>query len=275
MNNLKGKTILITGASGGFGRELTKQLLEKGSDLILTDLKTPDRNVDFYLRRKWNGNVENGSVSKTQGKILGSFSGDLQTGDGCKQVYQNTLKLSPRGVDVLINNAGLAFKGGLLEVPDKNWNLILDVNLYAPIHLSRLFVPAMLERKQGQIVNLSSVAGQVAPGELIYYSVSKFGIRALGEAMDSDLRKKGVAVTNVYPFFADTGILKSQQFGKQQEIPMSIVDSPVDVVRAIIRGMEKRKLHVFPGIKSKTISFLNRMIPNIVHKFASMSDRFR
>ncbi|WP_243401697.1 SDR family NAD(P)-dependent oxidoreductase [Leptospira ellisii] len=171
MNNLKGKTILITGASGGFGRELTKQLLEKGSDLILTDLKTPDTNVDFYLRRKWNGNVENGSVSKTQGKILGSFSGDLQTGDGCKQVYQNTLKLSPRGVDVLINNAGLAFKGGLLEVPDKNWNLILDVNLYAPIHLSRLFVPAMLERKQGQIVNLSSVAGQVAPGELIYYSV--------------------------------------------------------------------------------------------------------
>ncbi|TGK39198.1 SDR family oxidoreductase [Leptospira gomenensis] len=275
MSHLTGKTILITGAAGGFGRELTKQLLEKGADLILTDLNTPDANADFYLLRRWNEKIRNVSPSKSPGRILGTFSGDLRTQEGCKQVYQNTLMLSPKGVDVLINNAGLAFKGGLLEVPDRNWNLILDVNLYAPIHLSRLFVPAMLERKQGHIVNLSSVAGQVAPGELIYYSVSKFGIRALGEAMDADLRKKGVAVTNVYPFFADTGILKSQQFGKQQEIPMSIVDSPVDVVKAIVRGMEKRKLHVFPGIKSKTISFFNRMAPNLVHRLAGLSDRFR
>ncbi|MCG6166913.1 SDR family NAD(P)-dependent oxidoreductase [Leptospira sanjuanensis] len=274
MSRLKDKTILITGANGGFGRELTKQLLEKGANVILTDLKAPGTDADFYLHRRWLENGKNGFQPKSAGKILGSFSGDLQTQEGCKDVYQNTLKLSQRGVDVLINNAGLAFKGGLLDVPDKNWNLILDVNLYAPIHLSRLFVPAMLERKQGQIVNLSSVAGQVAPGELIYYSISKFGIRAMGEAMDADLRKKGVAVTNVYPFFADTGILKSQQFGKQQDVPKSIVDSPVDVVKAIVKGMEKRKLHVFPGIKSKTISFFNRMTPNIVHKVTSLSDRF-
>ncbi|TGK26295.1 SDR family oxidoreductase [Leptospira yasudae] len=274
MSRLKDKTILITGANGGFGRELTKQLLEKGANVILTDLKAPGTDADFYLHRRWLENGKNGFHPKSVGKILGSFSGDLQTQEGCKDVYQNTLKLSPRGVDVLINNAGLAFKGGLLDVPDKNWNLILDVNLYAPIHLSRLFVPAMLERKQGQIVNLSSVAGQVAPGELIYYSISKFGIRAMGEAMDADLRKKGVAVTNVYPFFADTGILKSQQFGKQQDVPKSIVDSPADVVKAIVKGMEKRKLHVFPGIKSKTISFFNRMTPNIVHKVTSLSDRF-
>ncbi|XDD49710.1 SDR family NAD(P)-dependent oxidoreductase [Leptospira sp. WS92.C1] len=274
MSKLKDKTILITGANGGFGRELTKQLLEKGANVILTDLKAPLAESDFYLYRKWDMNFKNGSNSKNAGKILGTFSGDLQTQKGCKEVYQNTLKISSRGVDVLINNAGLAFKGGLLDVPDKNWNLILDVNLYAPIHLSRLFVPAMLERKQGQIVNLSSVAGQVAPGELIYYSISKFGIRAMGEAMDADLRKRGIAVTNIYPFFADTGILKSQQFGKQQEVPLSIVDSPVAVVKAIVRGMEKRKLHVFPGIKSKAISFFNRMTPNIVHKVTSLSDRF-
>ncbi|RHX83339.1 SDR family NAD(P)-dependent oxidoreductase [Leptospira stimsonii] len=273
MSKLKEKTILITGANGGFGRELTKQLLEKGANLILTDLKAPSTDPDFYLHRKWLESYKNGSQPKNIGKILGSFSGDLQTQEGCKDVYQNTLKLSPKGVDVLINNAGLAFKGGLLDVPDKNWNLILDVNLYAPIHLSRLFVPAMLERKQGQIVNLSSVAGHVAAGELIYYSISKFGIRAMGEAMDADLRKKGVAVTNVYPFFADTGILKSQQFGKQQDIPMGIVDSPISVVKAIVKGMEKRKLHVFPGIKSKTISFFSRMTPNIVHKVTSLSDR--
>ncbi|PJZ28120.1 SDR family NAD(P)-dependent oxidoreductase [Leptospira kmetyi] len=274
MSKLKDKTILITGANGGFGRELTKQLLEKGANVILTDLKAPNTDADFYLHRRWDENGKNGHNPKFVGKILGSFSGDLQTQEGCKDVYQNTLKLSSKGVDVLINNAGLAFKGGLLDVPDKNWNLILDVNLYAPIHLSRLFVPAMLERKQGQIVNLSSVAGQVAPGELIFYSISKFGIRAMGEAMDADLRKKGIAVTNVYPFFADTGILKSQQFGKQQDVPKSIVDSPVAVVKAIVNGMEKRKLHVFPGIKSKTISFFNRMTPNIVHKMTSLSDRF-
>ncbi|PJZ67514.1 SDR family NAD(P)-dependent oxidoreductase [Leptospira wolffii] len=254
-SRLRGKNILITGASGGFGKELTKQLLEKGANLILTDLKAPDTKPEYYT----------GSSKPLEGKILGSFGADLSNEAGCGKAYKEAIKIHPQ-VDILVNNAGLAFMGKLLDIPAPKWKLILDVNLYAPIYLSQLFLPGMLQRKYGQIVNLSSVAGITAPGELVYYSVSKFGIRALGEALDSGYRSQGVYTTNVYPFFADTAILKSEQFGtdKQKVVPPAIVDSPKMVVRAIVRGMEKRKMHVFPGFTSKLLRFLTRLSPGLL-----------
>ncbi|EQA38245.1 KR domain protein [Leptospira inadai serovar Lyme str. 10] len=264
MSNLNGKHILITGANGGFGRELTKQLLEKGANLILTDMKAPDTKPETYLDGK-----------KASGRILGSFAVDLSTEAGCVKAHKEALKIDPK-VDILINNAGLAFMGRLLDVPNDKWKLILDVNLYAPIYLSRLFLPAMLDRKYGHIVNLSSVAGITAPGELVYYSISKFGIRALGKALDSGYRRHGVYTTNVYPFFADTNILKSEQFGgdKQKVVPPAIVDSPVMVVRAIVRGMEKKKLHVFPGFTSKMIRFLTRLSPGFIRAMERLGQKF-
>ncbi len=264
MSRLRGKNILITGANGGFGRELTKQLLKKGANLILTDMKAPETKPDFYL----------GDSKPVEGKILGSFGADLSTESGCGKAYKETIKIHPK-VDVLVNNAGLAFMGKLLDVPTEKWKLILDVNLYAPIYLSQLFLPGMLERKYGQIVNLSSCAGITAPGELVYYSVSKFGIRALGEALDSGYRSQGIYTTNIYPFFADTNILKSEQFGggKQRVVPPAIVDSPQMVVRAIVRGMEKRKMHVFPGFTAKLLRFLTRLSPGFLRTMERLGQK--
>ncbi|TGJ98797.1 SDR family oxidoreductase [Leptospira langatensis] len=265
MSRLSGKNILITGASGGFGKELTKQLLKKGANLILTDMKAPETKPEFYL----------GESKPVTGKILGSFAADLSNEAGCNKAFQEATKINPN-VDILVNNAGLAFMGRLLDVPSEKWKLILDVNLYAPIYLSRLFLPGMLERKHGQIVNLSSCAGITAPGELVYYSVSKFGIRALGEALDSGYRKHGVYTTNVYPFFADTNILKSEQFGtdKQKVVPSAILDTPQMVVRAIVRGMEKRKMHVFPGFTAKMLRFLTRLSPGFLRGMERLAQSF-
>ncbi|TGK07801.1 SDR family oxidoreductase [Leptospira semungkisensis] len=265
MSRLSGKNILITGASGGFGKELTRQLLKKGANLILTDMKAPETKAEFYL----------GDAKTVSGKILGSFAADLSNEAGCSKAFKEATKINPK-VDILVNNAGLAFMGRLLDVPMEKWKLILDVNLYAPIYLSRLFLPAMLERKYGQIVNLSSCAGITAPGELVYYSVSKFGIRALGEALDSGYRRQGVYTTNVYPFFADTNILKSEQFGsdKQKVVPSAILDSPQMVVRAIVRGMEKRKMHVFPGFTAKMLRFLTRLSPGFLRGMERLAQSF-
>ncbi|TGL63723.1 SDR family NAD(P)-dependent oxidoreductase [Leptospira sarikeiensis] len=264
MSRLRGKNILITGASGGFGRELTKQLLKKGANLVLTDMKAPETKQEFYL----------GDSKPVEGKILGSFAADLSNEGGCVKAHKEAIKIQPK-IDVLVNNAGLAFGGRLLDVPMEKWKLILDVNLYAPIYLSRLFLPAMLERKYGQIVNLSSCAGITAPGELVYYSVSKFGIRALGEALDSGYRSQGIYTTNIYPFFADTNILKSEQFGtdKPKVVPAAIVDSPQMVVRAIVRGIEKRKMHVFPGFTAKMLRFLTRLSPGFLRAMERLGQK--
>ncbi|PJZ68796.1 short-chain dehydrogenase [Leptospira perolatii] len=265
MSKLKGKNILITGASGGFGRELTKQLLKKGANLVLTDIKPPDKRPEFYL--------DNGAPA--EGKILGSFGADLQTEKGCNNAFKEAKKIQPK-IDILINNAGLAFLGQLLDIPDEKWKLILDVNLMAPIYLTRLFLPGMLERKYGQIVNISSCAGITAPGELVYYSVSKFGIRALGEALDSGYRRHGVYTTNIYPFFSDTAILKSQQFGvqKNKDVPKFLVDKVDKVVKAMVRGIEKKKMHVFPSNMAKFLRFLTRMSPGFLRKLEHIGQKF-
>ncbi|TGN03200.1 SDR family NAD(P)-dependent oxidoreductase [Leptospira dzoumogneensis] len=265
MSRLSGKNILITGASGGFGKELTKQLLKKGANLVLTDMKAPETKAEFYLENS----------KPVSGKILGSFAADLSSESGCEKAYKEAIKIQPK-IDILVNNAGLAFGGRLLDVPMDKWKLILDVNLYAPIYLSRLFLPAMLERKYGQIVNLSSCAGITAPGELVYYSVSKFGIRALGEALDSGYRHQGIYTTNIYPFFANTNILHSQQFGtdKPKVVPSLIVDSPQMVVKAIVRGIEKRKMHVFPGFTAKLLRFLTRLSPGFLRGMERLGQKF-
>lgn len=248
MSWLKQKTILITGATGGIGSELVKQLSKIDTKLILTDIgEIGTEQIPENLREK----------------VVGTFSADLSSEEGCKKAYENALNISPE-VDILINNAGVAIVGGFLDIPNEKWKKLLDINLYAPVYLTRLFLPAMLERGIGHIVNISSVAGHFAHKDLNYYSISKFGIRAMGEALYSEVFSKGVAVSNVYPFFTDTKILSSEQYTvEKRELPSYLVDKVEDVVSEIIKGMEKRELHIFPGFRAKGMNFFHRIFPEV------------
>lgn len=208
---LRNKVILLTGAGGGLGSEMAKQFLEKGARLILTDLHKPEITHEMY---------------RTKGTVVGVFAANLETEEGCREVYEHTRDFS-RKIDILVNNAGVAAAGGLLDVPDEKWKQLLNINLYAPIYLSKLFLPDMLSAGSGQIVNISSIAGHVVHQDLTYYSISKFGLRAFGEGLHAEYGKKGIKVTNVYPFFTRTKILDSVQFSdNQKKLPDFMIDEP-------------------------------------------------
>ena len=139
----------------------------------------------------------------------------------------------------------------------------MQLNLMAPMRLSNRFVPGMVERGSGHIVNISSVAGWVGARGMSPYCASKYGLRGFGESLSADLDDTGVHVTNVYPCFSQTPILESPQYGYEDklEVPAYLVSDPADVVARMIAGVRRNKLHVFPDKYSRLTYYLLRFAP--------------
>ncbi len=257
MTQLDKAVILITGASGGFGVELTRQLLEAGSRLILTDLD------ETILRQR----VEAIQQQVSTGEVLAIIPGDLSTREGCETLYHQVKALNIP-VDILINNAGIGVFGRMDEVPSQKWELLMQVNLLAPMRLSSLFVADMIARQKGHIVNISSLAGWSAAAGMAHYAATKFGLRGFSEGLFNEVKEYNVKVSAVYPFFSRTPILQSQRYGtlakRSQGVPEYMTTDPAKVMQATIRGVVDNKLHIFPDVPAKVIHLLTRYFPRLL-----------
>lgn len=249
--DLKNKTILLTGATGGFGQEFTRQLLAMGAHLILSGRDTAKLRsmADAYKN------------TSPDGRIIGLIDADLSARKGCEDLYNRCLGLTP-DIDILINNAGIIAYGNFHEVPEDTWERLVETNLLSTMRLTYLFLPGMLKRRQGHIVIMSSVAGFVGSTQSSAYSASKFGMRGFGLSLSGEVRKQGIDVTILCPFWADTPILQSHDYGTvpTRKVIGLVVDRADSVVRESIRGIRKRKLSVYPGPTAKVLSFANRFV---------------
>lgn len=258
MTQLNKAVVLITGAAGGFGQELTRQLLEAGSRLILTD-------IDETVLRERVANIQRQVAT---GEILTCLGIDLSTGEGCENLYQQVKALNIP-VDILINNAGIALFGRMDEIPTEKWERLMQINLLTPIRLSALFVADMIARQQGHIVNISSLAGWWASPGLTHYSASKFGLRGFSEGFFHEVKDYNIKVTAVYPFFSRTPILQCERFGSfgknSYDFPQNVATDPAKVMRATIQGIMQNKLHVFPDASARRGYFLKLYFPQIVN----------
>lgn len=253
MKDLSGKKILITGAAGGLGQEFARQLLGLGAMLVLADsqeekLENVARELDTVFR---NGH----------GRVLGFIVSDLSQVGGCIALYDGCMSLSGTP-DMLINNAGLINYGYFHEIPEERWKTLMGVNLLAPMDLTYRFLPGMVERGDGHIVFLSSVAGFSATALGTPYSCSKFAIRGFGMSLSGELKQKGVKVTNIYPWWVKTELLKSPEYGSAKLMPLPgfLMNDPKKVVAESIEGIRKEKLHVYPGIFAKGADFFSRFV---------------
>ncbi|MCC0176333.1 SDR family oxidoreductase [Waterburya agarophytonicola K14] len=264
MTELNNAVTVITGAAGGFGRELTRQLLQAGSQVILSDLS--QATLDDCAAAI--------SSEITTGKIIACIESDLSSREGC-QALCDRVKVLDTPVDILINNAGIGLFGRMDEVPVDKWERLMQVNLMTPMRLSSLFMAEMIERRQGHIVNISSLAGWVAPGGMAHYCSSKFGLRGFSEGLFNELKPYNVKVTAVYPFFSKTPILQSESFGTLAEMRKGsledIATDPAKVMETTIKAIEKNKLHVFPDRMANSIYLLKQYLPKL---YDLMSDRF-
>jgi NAD(P)-dependent dehydrogenase (short-subunit alcohol dehydrogenase family) len=247
MTDLTNKTVLITGAGGGFGRHMVRQFRAAGAKLILADVS------DQALKP---------AIDDAGDDLVASVVADLAVQEGCDAVVANC-KSHNVVPDILVNNAGIAVAGRLDNVPRDRWESLMQLNLLAPMRLCNAFLPGMVDRGNGHIVNISSIAGWVSAQGLSSYCASKYGLRGFGESLAVDLEDTDIHVTNVYPCFSRTPILESPQHGYEQRrvVPEYLISEPADVVKQIIKGVRRNRLHVFPDKHSRQIYYLSRFAP--------------
>ncbi|MEM9208253.1 MAG: SDR family NAD(P)-dependent oxidoreductase [Pseudomonadota bacterium] len=253
MTDLTNALVLVTGAAGGFGRHFVAQLLDLRSRVIVTDVDATaleDMLTHLGDRRQ---RIEDAVVC------------DLSVADGPRQL-QAALQLRHLSPEVVINNAGVGVAGRIDLVPEERWEALMQVNLLAPMRLTALFLPDMIERRAGHIVNVSSLAGWVGSPFISSYCATKFGLRGFSEGLALDLADHGIRVSTIYPSFSDTPIIQSDQFGfgSPRVVPPEILTRPEDVVRRSLRGVRHDRRNIFPDTTSKITHYLARYVPGAV-----------
>jgi short-subunit dehydrogenase len=198
----------------------------------------------------------------TPGNILGVVEADISGRRGCETLYRATKALAPH-LDILINNAGIINYGYFWEIPYNRWEKLININLLAPMWLSQLFLPDMIESKSGHIVFMCSLAGIAATSLGTPYTTSKFGMRGFAMALSGEIKDKGLHTTIIYPSWVKTKLLNSPEFGSAQLKSLSsfLAEDPVKVVKESIKGIRKNKLHVYPGLFAKIISWVAKLRP--------------
>ena len=251
MKYYKGKTVLLTGAFGGFGRHFFTQLASYGADLILSDLAISSEPSEAWV----------------QDKIIAQIPADLSTSEGCLNLYNKVMEVE-KFPDVIVHNAGIGYGGAFVDVPLVNIEKTVNLNLLAAIRLNKLFLPQMISNRSGHLIYVSSVAGFVATPYGVAYSASKFGLRAFAMATHGEVERYGIKSSIVYPFWSKTPIMKSQTFGNPdtKTMPDYYASDPGYVVRTTLRRAAKGKLHICPGIFSKIMWQAVRFTPVIAEQ---------
>lgn len=253
MTDIDQSLVLITGATGGFGRHMVQQFIASGSRLILSDI---DGQALSAVKAECGERAE---------RIVTCIVADLSDQNGCQALMSEVLNVGDCP-DILINNAGIAVSGRLNHVPADRWERLMQINLLAPIRLTSLVLPHMIERGSGHIVNISSLAGWVGSPGLTTYCAAKFGLRGFSEALALDVADHGIQTTTVYPSFSRTPILDSDQFGyaERRVVPDDMLSDPADVVAAIVKGVRKNRQHVFPDTPARIVHYLKRFVPSVL-----------
>jgi len=250
MTNPKRAVVLITGATGGFGRQMTSQFIAAGARVILTD-----RDADGLATLK-------AEFDSSANEIAAIIAADLSSMAGCQALF-DAVQAEELQPDILINNAGIAVSGRVGNIPRDRWESLMQINLLAPMRLCDLFLPQMIKKRSGHIVNISSVAGWIGAGRIAAYCAAKFGLRGFSESLAADVEEFDIKVSTVYPYFSRTPILNSEHFGLEERmnIPDDMVTDPADVVSAIIKGVKRNRLHIFPDKMARRIHYLKRYAP--------------
>jgi hypothetical protein len=254
---LYGKTALVTGASSGMGVDFAHQLAKLGCNLVLI-ARRADRLYELQaeILEKYNVSVE-------------AVALDLLDVDAPRQLY-NQLKAAGRTVDVLVNNAGLGLYGEFKAVDWEAMHHMLEVDVVALTHLTRLFVPDMIDRGYGYILLIGSTGSFQPSPTYSVYSAAKSYVLSLGEALHYELRKSGVNCTVLCPGVTRTEFFKvaGQQMTAYQR-RMAMESS--DVVRIGINAMLRGRSCVVTGSMNAFLAWGTRLLPRQV--LAAATDR--
>jgi short-subunit dehydrogenase len=250
--DLTGCCALITGASAGIGREFARQLAGRAGSVVLVARRL-DRLQELreeLIKKDPNLNVHCRAVDLSQGSEIAEL---------CDWLEREKI-----AIDFLINNAGLGDRGLFATAEPERIREILAVNVVALTTLTQALLPAMMERKRGAILNVSSSAGFLPIRKLAVYAASKAYVTSLSEAIRGEVRKAGIVVTALCPGPVATEFDQVAQRSSskgQQPSPRFVYVAVEDVVHAGLEAIERNKPLVVPGIVMKIAMLLVRLTP--------------
>lgn len=194
MNDLKNKNALITGAGKGIGKAIALALAKEGVNVILVARTADD--IEKLATK----------IRSLRVKAL-AVTADVSDIESINQVVAKGME-EFGSIDILINNAGIAAFGKFLELEPTEWERIIKVNLMGTYYATRAVLPNMIERQTGDIINISSTAGQRGNALTSAYSASKFAVLGLTESLMQEVRKHNIRVTALTPSTVATEMAK-------------------------------------------------------------------
>lgn len=197
MFDLHGKLALVTGAASGIGAAIARALAAQGATVHIGDR-------DVVAARL---------VADQIGAAGGSASVcalDVASADSCRATAENIFAAHPQGLDILVNNAGIGHVGTILQTEEADMDRLYAVNVKGVFFLSKVFLPRMIERRRGSIINLASIGGIVAIKDRLAYCTTKFAVVGLTKSMALDHAESQVRINCICPGRVETPFVQAR-----------------------------------------------------------------
>lgn len=263
MKNLKGKKVLITGAAGGIGLTTAENFARAGSELIITDIDAK-------------GLKEAADKLRRHGVTVHTRQVDVSDKNKVFELARWVVN-ELGGLDILINNAGIGHQGELAETSLETWEKLLKVNFWGTLYHTYAFLPHMIEKRSGNIVNISSGQAFFRLPTWGAYAVVKLMLGAFSEILHFEVKKYGIKVTTVYPFMVNTPFYKDVEgdtFGVKMSMKLLPLYSmtPEKVGKIIFKALRRDQKVEMVSIFND-FAYYSRFIP-LMSDIVSMTSNF-
>jgi uncharacterized protein len=243
------QTALITGASSGIGAAFAEALAAEGSDLILV-ARSKDKLETLAERLK-----------KQHGRRVEVIAADLAEPSPGARIAAAVAKLG-MNVDLLLNNAGFGTAGAFHRSEPQRNSQMVALNVAAVVDLTHAFLPAMLERGSGAIVNVASVAAFQPTPTMSVYGATKAFVLSFSEGLWAEYRRKGLKVLAVCPGPTDTPFFEASGTPNlRKTVPPAMMMRVEDVVQDALRALKAGRTVAVPGLLNKALTSAPRLMP--------------
>ncbi|HNQ86760.1 MAG TPA: SDR family NAD(P)-dependent oxidoreductase [Deltaproteobacteria bacterium] len=264
------KTAVVTGAASGLGRDIAIALGRKGSRVLVADLDMKEAAITSTMVEQAGGAGEVYRCDVTRVEEVQAMADHVFAAWG--------------GLDLLVNNAGVAAAGVVGNMPIEDWHWLMNINLWGMVYGCHAFIPRMKQSQRGHIINVASLAGIVSLPEMACYNVSKAAVISLSETLRGELAPFGIGVSVVCPSFFNTNLLRDMRYCDEFQCTFAHAAfdnarmTSEDVAGLVLKAWEKNRLYVLPQASAKMQWFFKRLSPaNYYENFARLnkSDMFR